>query len=1294
MTDGRLSIIVVLYRRAIAHTADLINKGILTVEVERVITSQAADTATRTIGEIMRWFGWYGVNKGDITEEESKETVAAVMEELHNLVVGVRPMLRRLGSRHPLISKVKDLKILLVNNALTVNLEEKENCVALLEEFLLTEANTDIAATAPKLTNGEKKICSLNAAFHFLLKIFPDISKNIKSSKPLSREIELVLNAAEETSLVGLKRALCAYHEEEPDYQEKSTGGMAAEAVKHLVEDFSRECGQPDYFRPFLSEELGFLSSCVRCGSNCEEVALEPSQRYTVVQVSGGVRQQVVLQDEFAQSGWVTCLQCKESCDTEASSGPRRVLLEFVGGKIWRLKGIEDKVALGGLSFQASGVCHYNQQERHFCTSVKDGYGTWWRLEDYCGSEELWRRPYLRQGETLATEEGHHRLDANVHLIMLEEVSCGKETAVVELEEQEAGAGQAQGAGGNCVDKRMCAGKDIEVGWHKCGQCNQPLCNLCSGKEDDDDIVFCFACKGGNPENPLSYKTWSTPSPPEASTAGTVTTAGTAGTGATEHAVGPNSVKRKAKKVTWGAKRDTLNCDEEQDLEDGAEQEVTGEGGHSDLEGGQVGTGKVEEQGGHPVNSRKRKPLVDPYGHPRSKSRRILDSKVEKACTLVKSGISVKKAAKEAGIWASTLRRRSENKAKAAGRPLKTLTKEEENLIVGLLQERAEMGMGLTMVQLAALLQQTLLEIKAAEPDRTTGFEASGQTPSYKFLINFRIRNQISLRKTQEMKRGRELLSLEEVRIWQAEMEKLKNSDDLREVFQDPERVWNFDETSVQWGIDGLRVLVQKNTRGSVPAKSAGTRNSTTLVVTANASGDVLPPSIVFEGKRDLSGKYIATAEKEGYHFGGQLPNISFTESGFVNTDILLSLLQLLHKHCLELKIKLPVALFLDAAPQHLSLLVIRSAQQLGIRLLLVLPNATWLLQPLDLSFFLEFKREFQKKTWDEQVASQTEGKSLNRTTILTLIDYSFKKTKVKPGLVKRGWRLSGLFPWDKDAPKLSSLKPSKKFAQRQRDVGARDKGKDGNQGDRGEGGDGPSSGIEADAATASGGSPRVREESDPSMVEGGGGEGDSFNKEVEVRNQGDRGDGRGGPSTEPGADAATANGGSPTVREENDDSSMDRREGEDVASIKQVEGARGEGGGGLSSSLARQQYLGFCNLFISPELAEQFHEQYSKGVRDSQEHLFKAYVAFRSATEVSALQAVANVCRSSIPSNLPSAARPNNRHVNGNYDLCSSEWTEKLSAPKSCPMTVATLKADLRKLGLSTMGTKVQFTS
>ena len=425
MDEGRTSVIFRLCCRAISHSAAVVDSGILSAEAAQAISIQSADTATKIIGVTIRWFGWYGVNN-DVTEEERMEVVATVVEELHNLLVRVRPMLRRLGSLHPLISKMKDLKNLLVNNALTDNLEEKESCIALLDEVLSLGCSDDIY-TVPKLTNGEKKICSLNAAFALFLKIFPDIRKNIKSTEPLSREIELVLNAAEETSLVGLKGALCAYHEEEPDYQEKSTGGMAAEAVKHLVEDFSRECGQPDYFRPYLSEELGFLSSCVRCGSNCEVVALEPTERYTVVQVAAGVRQQAVLQDEFAHSGWVTCLKCKKGCHTEASPAPRRVLLEFVGGNVWRLKGIEDKVALGGFYFQALGVCHYDKQERHFCTSVKDENGVWWRLEDYCGSEELWRRQFLHQGGTLATEEGHHRLDANVHLLLLEEVSCGME---------------------------------------------------------------------------------------------------------------------------------------------------------------------------------------------------------------------------------------------------------------------------------------------------------------------------------------------------------------------------------------------------------------------------------------------------------------------------------------------------------------------------------------------------------------------------------------------------------------------------------------------------------------------------------------------------------------------------------------------------------------------------------------------------------------------------------------------------------------------------------------------------
>ena len=53
--------------------------------------------------------------------------------------------------------------------------------------------------------------------------------------------------------------------------------------------------------------------------------------------------------------------------------------------------------------------------------------GSWWRIDDFCGSEELWRRPYTGQGDTQTTIVGHHRLNASVHLLLLEEVSDGLE---------------------------------------------------------------------------------------------------------------------------------------------------------------------------------------------------------------------------------------------------------------------------------------------------------------------------------------------------------------------------------------------------------------------------------------------------------------------------------------------------------------------------------------------------------------------------------------------------------------------------------------------------------------------------------------------------------------------------------------------------------------------------------------------------------------------------------------------------------------------------------------------------
>ena len=90
------------------------------------------------------------------------------------------------------------------------------------------------------------------------------------------------------------------------------------------------------------------------------------------------------------------------------------MLLEFVGGAAPSVQGIEEDVNLGESTYQATVTVHFDPEEDHFWISVKDETGCWWRIDDFCGSEDLWRRQYLRQKDILVTER--HRLDAKDHL--------------------------------------------------------------------------------------------------------------------------------------------------------------------------------------------------------------------------------------------------------------------------------------------------------------------------------------------------------------------------------------------------------------------------------------------------------------------------------------------------------------------------------------------------------------------------------------------------------------------------------------------------------------------------------------------------------------------------------------------------------------------------------------------------------------------------------------------------------------------------------------------------------------
>lgn len=104
----------------------------------------------------------------------------------------------------------------------------------------------------------------------------------------------------------------------------------------------------------------------------------------------------------------------------------------------------------------------------------------------------------------------------------------------------------------------------------------------------------------------------------------------------------------------------------------------------------------------------------------------------------------------------STLRDliKKEGEYQGSGRQSTCLTEEEEAAIVKHVKWRVSVGCGVDWRQLQFLIQEVLLGIKEANPDRSTGYENTGQLPNIYFVRRLAERHNLSLRRTSEISKG------------------------------------------------------------------------------------------------------------------------------------------------------------------------------------------------------------------------------------------------------------------------------------------------------------------------------------------------------------------------------------------------------------------------------------------------------------------------------------------------------------------------------------------------------------
>ena len=129
-----------------------------------------------------------------------------------------------------------------------------------------------------------------------------------------------------------------------------------------------------------------------------------------------------------------------------------------------------------------------------------------------------------------------------------------------------------------------------------------------------------------------------------------------------------------------------------------------------------------------------------------------------KAVTAYKEGgfQSMRKCSKFYNISNSTLRNlvKKDSQYQGSGKKLSCLTQQEEAAIVTHLKWRASIGCGMDWRQLQSLIQEVLIGVKEANPERITGYENTGQVPNITFVRRLADRHNLTLRKASEISKG------------------------------------------------------------------------------------------------------------------------------------------------------------------------------------------------------------------------------------------------------------------------------------------------------------------------------------------------------------------------------------------------------------------------------------------------------------------------------------------------------------------------------------------------------------
>lgn len=364
------------------------------------------------------------------------------------------------------------------------------------------------------------------------------------------------------------------------------------------------------------------------------------------------------------------------------------------------------------------------------------------------------------------------------------------------------------------------------------------------------------------------------------------------------------------------------------------------------------------------------------------------------------AGTSLKKAARDYGIPCKTLRRHRDNKVSTPGkiflggkRP--TLSLEFEVELVSHIQNMERALFGLTTVDMRRLAFEFAERAKIEHK-----FNKDSKMAGNDWLRGFLSRHPvISLRSPQATSIGRAVgFNWPNVmHFFSAYKAVLLTNHSFTAT-----TVWNMDESGITNVAKPCKVLSTKGKRQVSKITSAERGSTVTVVYAMSASGQYLPPMMIFPRKR------MVPALMNGAPAGaiGACSSNGWTDSRLF--------LQWLHHFVAMTRCskEAPQLIIMDGHASHKSLEAIIYARDNGITLITLPPHATHKMQPLDRTFFKSLKVNYNRAA-DSWMTSNP-GKRITFFEMAGLFQVAYNRAATVEKAVT-GFRVTGIWPFNDD---------------------------------------------------------------------------------------------------------------------------------------------------------------------------------------------------------------------------------------------------------------------------------------